>query len=218
MSAQADTLPRLRMTYDNAEALKWLAFACMVADHASKLFGPWPSADVVGRIAFPVFAFLVGRHLLADRLLSRLVFFGAVATLPVWMTVNGGHLLPLNILWTFAFTAGVARMWMDGRHVVAGILFVLAVLVVDYSLPGLLLVLSSWAWWQERTRATWVMLGSSLAMLCLFNGNLFALLAVPLVLLAVACDWRVPRVRWFFWIGYPLHLVVLALLAFAFGV
>ncbi|MGN7725127.1 TraX family protein [Luteimonas sp. 22616] len=219
MNAQAQAAP-LRLTYDNAEALKWLAFAAMLVDHANKVFadGAWAWAVPVGRVAFPVFAFLIGRHLLSERLLVRLLAVGAVAAVPYMLALTPGSPLPLNILFSFAFAAGVARLWTDGRRNYAGVLFVLAVMVCDYTLPGMLLILSCWAWWQERTRATWAMLASSLLMVCLLNGNLFALLAVPMVLLAAACDWRVPRVRHFFWIAYPVHLVVLAALAFAFRV
>lgn len=203
-----------RLSYDNAEALKWLAFASMLIDHANKVFagGAWAWAVPLGRIAFPVFAFLIGRHLLADKLLRRLVFVGLLASIPHALLLTHGDPLPLNILFTFAFAAGAARLFFAGRYVAAGLLFALGAIVCDYTVPGLLLVLSSWAWWQERTPATWGLLGASLAMLCLFNGNGYALLAVPLVLLAASRDWRAPRVRHFFWIAYPAHLVALALL------
>lgn len=206
---------RLELSYDNAEALKWLAFAAMLVDHANKVFagGAWAWAVPVGRIAFPVFAFLIGRHLLSNRMLVRLLVIGAIATVPHVVALTPGHAVPLNILFTFAAAAGVVRLWLSGNLAFAGVVLLLGVLLCDYTLPGLLLVVSCWAWWQARTFATWSMLAASLLLLCLFNGNSFALLAVPLVLLAASCDWRAPRVRHFFWIAYPAHLAVLALLA-----
>lgn len=201
------------LTYDNAEALKWLAFASMLVDHASKVFGPWDWAQPIGRIAFPVFAFLIGRHLGSERMLHRLLLVGALATVPHGLTLTPGHVLPLNILFTFAFAAGVLRLLGEGRNGYAAVLFGLGVLVCDYSLPGLALVLASWAWWQSRAALAVLLLALALVLLCAFNGNTFALLAVPLVLVAGAADWRVPRVRHVFWFAYPLHLALLAALA-----
>jgi len=203
------------LSYDNAECLKWLALASMLIDHASKVLGPWDFAVPLGRIAFPVFAFVIGRHLLSDRLLTRLLVVGLIATVPHMLTLTHGEVFPLNILFTFAFAAGAVHLLRDGRPWIALGLLVLGTVVCDYSAPGLLLVLSSWMWWEYRGALGAAALAIGLFVLCWFNGNAWALLAVPLVVLTVSCDWRVPRIRHFFWIAYPVHLVALALIALA---
>ena len=56
----------VRVSSGAIEALKWLALACMVVDHVNAVFfarelGTW--ADVIGRVAFPLFAGVFGYNL-----------------------------------------------------------------------------------------------------------------------------------------------------------
>jgi hypothetical protein len=54
----------------------------------------------------------------------------------------------------------------------------------------------------------------ALPALCVVNGNIWALLAFPLLAVAseAEVDVRVPRLRWAFYAFYPAHQAVLALL------
>ena len=51
--------------------------------------------------------------------------------------------------------------------------------------------------------------GPFTASLVMVNFNLWALAAVPLILLATRVELRVPRLRWLFYALYPIHLTVL---------
>lgn len=51
------------------------------------------------------------------------------------------------------------------------------------------------------------------APLCLFNGNLWALAALPVVVVLSGVRWQLPRGRWAFYGYYVGHLALLAALA-----
>jgi hypothetical protein len=224
MNVRSSTLPSLHWSYANTEALKWFAFVCMVIDHANKVIGhgEWSWAVPIGRIAFPLFAFVIGRHLgeqgTATRLLKRLVVFGLLAT-PVYVaTVGRGHALPLNILWTFAAALVIVQLIKRDRFMLAGFVALVAAPLVDYHAAGLGIILASWLWWEHRNQFSAFLLAVALAGLCWFNGNPWAMLAVPFALMHAMFDWQLPRHRWFFWLAYPLHIAALGLVVIVIGV
>lgn len=218
-------LPRLRFTSGTVEALKWLALASMLVDHTNKVLfdshlGEW--ATVIGRLAFPLFAVVMGYNLARphadpEKLAKRLSIAGALVT-PVYGLLFGWW--PLNVLWTFAAAALVTAVHDRASFLPLGAgtgrvpwaLIVLAGCFVDYLLPGLCLVLAVRAY--TRRPGVWPLLGCTLALggVCVLNGNAWALLALPVVWLLQQTSPVVPRLRWAFYAAYPLHLVVLVLL------
>jgi hypothetical protein len=219
-------VPRTRVSSGAIEALKWLALLCMVVDHVNAaLYGRELGvlADVVGRIALPLFACVFGFNLArpgadAGRALWRLLLAGAIA-LPAHAALFGvWGLWPLNILFTFALAAWVVIVLRAGHARLALASFVLGGALVEYWWPGVALVLATYAAARSPrlTVADAVAVGLALVGLCvLVNGNAYALLAVPLALVVVHLAPHVPRLRgWFLWF-YPAHLWVLALVGLA---
>lgn len=215
-----------RVSSGAIEALKWIALACMVVDHANAVFydrqwGLW--ADVIGRIALPLFACVFGYNLArpgADiaRILRRLVLAGLLAA-PAHLVLFGAiGPWPANILLTFAAAAWVLLELQAGRTALAFGIFVVGGALVEYWWPGIALVLATWAMARSPrpTGADLAAVGLSLVALCvLVNGNAYALLAVPVAAAVIAWAPTVPRLRgWFLWF-YPVHLVALALLVYA---
>jgi len=203
------------------EALKWVALVLMLLDHVNTfLFNrTLPGAYQVGRWVAPVFAFVLAYNLARPdalrrgvhlRVMARLLAFGLLATPPFMALV--GRWWPLNIL--FLLLAGAATIYGLDRGGWAGIaIAALALgvggLLAEYFYPGVAMVVAAWAFCREpngRHFALWVLFTASLVLL---NGNLWALTAVPVLLLAPHVDLRVPRLRWMFYALYPLHLAVL---------
>jgi hypothetical protein len=121
-----------------------------------------------------------------------------------------GSWLPLNILLTFTFAAVAVHALANNRPVqlllAAGVL----PMFVDYQWAGVGSVLLAWI--AFRHRAWWLLL-VALAAVCWANHNGWALLAIPVVLLAARVPWQLPRWRWAFYGYYVGHLAVLALVA-----
>lgn len=131
------------------------------------------------------------------------------------------------MLFTFALAASVVwalerRLWA----LVAALTIPLPI-VVDYAWPGVLLV-AAWGWFRQHGRRMHFLLGSwdwrrshlyavlpiwlwlCMGLLCVYNGNGWALLALPLMQLG-ELRLPVPRTRWAFYGYYVLHLSLLAL-------
>lgn len=209
-----------RIPDGSVEALKWLAMLAMVVDHVNLVFFGRELgvlADAVGRVAMPLFALVIGYNLArphADlrRCLRRLLVFGFLA-LPAHALLFAqiGGWWPLNILFTFAVAVAFMFAIQSRRCAAAVPLLVLGSCVVEYFLPGVALVLASWLFARHPSWRSGVLLLGALVLLCVVNGNGWALLAVPVVAFAARADVTVPRVRMFFWWFYPAHLAVLAL-------
>lgn len=210
----------VRVSSGAIEALKWIALACMVVDHVNAaLYGRELGlvADVIGRVAMPLFAGVFGYNLARPgldiaRVLRRLVGFGLLA-LPVHAALFGWlGLWPLNILLTFALAAWIILELQAGRTWLAFGAFVAGGFLVEYWWPGIALVLAVWAMSrsQRPTPADLLAVGLSLVALCvLVNHNAYALLAVPIAFVVVQLAPQVPRLRWWFWWFYPVHLAAL---------
>jgi hypothetical protein len=210
------------------EALKWIGLAAMLGDHVDKaLFGDrFPGLSDAGRIAFPLFALVFGYNLARTdahwpqtyrRVLVRLLLFGLVALPFSVLAFQRWDLLPLNILFTLAL--GLGLIWCIRRNdlvaaLVAPVLFLGGGLLVEFSWPGLLLLVACWACFARPGAAAWLGALASLALLFLVNGNHYALLALPVAWAVVRFAPELPRHRWVFYVFYPAHLAALAALRY----
>lgn len=203
------------MTSSARELLKWLAVILMTGDHVAKVIygGYVPGLSEAGRVAFPLFALVMAYNLAqpgADvgKSVRRLALWGVIAQ-PVH-AVAFGYWLPLNILLTFSLSAlviyAVERRESAVVVMAAGVL----PLVVDYQWAGVGFVLLAWLGF----RTGWLLLTlAAFAPLCAFNGNLWALVAIPVAVGLSHATWAVPRGRWAFYGYYVAHLACIGLLA-----
>lgn len=224
------------MTSGSREALKWLAVVLMTGDHVAKILlgGHVPVLSELGRIAFPVFALVMAYNLAqpgADlgKSIRRLLAWGLIAQ-PVHAFAFG-YWLPLNVLLTFALAAFAAWCIRDRRWLLVAVCVGPAPLLVDYQWSGIGFVLAAWYWFCSRRDLLeagasivgeysmcggwrdfpWIMQPAWL-LLCAYNGNGWALLALPVFWLGDRVC-LIPRTRWAFYGYYVGHLSLLAVLA-----
>ena len=87
------TAPALDLNSGTLEALKWLAMLLMTLDHVNKhlLHASVPELFAAGRLALPLFGFVLGYNLARpgaltsggySRTARRLAVFGSIATIP----------------------------------------------------------------------------------------------------------------------------------------
>lgn len=226
----------LQVSSGALEALKWLAVGAMVIDHVNKylLHGSVPAMFSIGRLALPIFAFVLGHHLAradADagamrlRLMGRLAAAAAVATLPyVALGGLGWGWWPANILTTFLLATAVMHGWSIAHplaRVGTVVLFAAGGALVEFWWPGVACVLASAGFVRRPGPASLALLAAVLACLpmpawFLAGGgvslDMSALAGLPLVALVRMANPRVPRLRWVFYAIYPAHLAILWLL------
>lgn len=207
--------------------LKWIGVAAMLVDHIGRYgFGlgldSW--AFAVGRIAFPIFAAVLGIHLARFgidagryvRTSRRLALWAVASMVPAWLA--RGEWLPVNVFATLALGA-LCCAASRHRPGVAGIAFLFvcfaAGLFVEFSTPGVALVWCVCAASKSPTsRLTQVGLLGSILLLTLMNGLFGGSAAVTGTLGGVSLVWIAgwlpgcgSRAKWVFYALYPLHLI-----------
>ncbi|MFL4620710.1 TraX family protein [Stenotrophomonas maltophilia] len=203
------------MTSSARELFKWLAVILMTGDHVAKVIygGYVPGLSEAGRVAFPLFALVMAYNLAqpgADVVKSvrRLAMWGVIAQ-PVH-ALAFGYWIPLNILLTFSLCAAAVYAASERRWVVLAFAAAVLPAFVDYQWSGVGFVLL--AWFGFRTSRPLPVLAGFVP-LCIFNGNLWALVALPVVVALSGVRWQLPRGRWAFYGYYVGHLACLCAIA-----
>ncbi|MBQ8835331.1 MAG: hypothetical protein IJ001_10500 [Oscillospiraceae bacterium] len=215
----------------SGNALKIIAAITMFIDHMGMLLFPENMAfRIVGRLAFPIYAYMIaeGCKFTRNRLRYFLSLFllGAVCQI-VYLIVDGStyfsilFTFSLSILMIYAldhaktvktplsflvFTAAVTGVWMLNR-----------LFTIDYGFWGCMVPV--WVSLLHRTKCdklpgTVAMLGIGLLLLAMDSSRVqfYSLLALPLLMLysGQRGKWRMKS---FFYIFYPAHLVLLQAIA-----
>jgi hypothetical protein len=215
------------MADGSLEAIKWVALVLMVFDHVNKYLyaEKLPVIFQCGRIVMPMFGFVLAYNLarpdafargVHGRMMYRLTLMGLAAS-PMCIVLNGLFVnanawWPLNILFTLLLVVSLTYLIDRGGakcYALAGVLLILGGAFVEYLWMGVLCCLGAWAFCREASpgRLTLWFLGT--LSLTLVNGNAWALIAIPIVLMAGRVALPLPRQTWIFYAFYPAHLLLL---------
>ena len=211
--------------------LKIIAAIAMVTDHVGLMFFPQNLLlRIIGRLAFPIFAFMIaeGCHYTRNRRRHFGQLFGlAVACQIVYFLAAGD--LYLSILFTFSLsvlTIYALQFCKAKPGPLSGLVFAATVATVyvlnqvveiDYGFWGCMApvfaaILRDTKFYTLRRSVT--MLGIGLVFLALATGGIqiFALAALPLLYCYSGQRGKV-KMKYFFYIFYPAHLALLQLVA-----
>ena len=224
------------------EALKWLALVLMTLDHINKylLHGSDPVLFAVGRLALPLFSFVLAYNLarpssianagqVFPRTLARLGGTAAAATVP-FVALGGlvGGWWPLNVLAMLCVATAIMYLLVQGGFwckTAAVTLFCLGGAVVEFWWPALAMCLAAWYYcrrpsWVAAT--AWVasvfaltLIGWAVAGMPVLNAGMWGLLLFPLIFAAQHVSLTAPRLKWFFYAYFPGHLAALWAIAHA---
>ena len=209
----------------NARQLKQIALITMLIDHIGALLLPqWTFLRMIGRISFPLFAFLAAQSVLhthsAARYMGRLFVFACVAELPFRFTLlHGEHAFGLrNVLFTLLLGALACVCWAradaHGAHwqlIACAPLAAAAFLQTDYGAYGAATVLLFFALRDRSKIQLYAAFACLTALYCATVFNLmqfFALLALPF-LQCYNGQKGSGRGKYAFYLFYPVHLLVL---------
>lgn len=211
----------------SGNALKILAAIFMTLDHMAYMLFPGVRLfRILGRLAMPIFAYMIAEGCKYTRnrkkYLGMVFGLGAVCQIVYWFV---DHDLYFSILITFSLAICLIyamQNWKEKQDLLSGLIFAAAVAAVyglnqqftiDYGFWGCMLPV--FAAIPHKTRydrypVSILMLGLGLLPLAMdIGGNqIFSLLALPL-LLAYSGKRGKWKMKYFFYIFYPAHLVIL---------
>ncbi|MCW4021600.1 MAG: TraX family protein [archaeon] len=210
------------------EFLKWVAIITMTIDHIGAVL--YPELRIlrfVGRIAFPIFAYLLILGMENTKNVRnyavRLFAFAVISQIPFFLAHDYAAFESLNIFFTLGL--GLVFVYYFQKASILSFIPLLVSFVIhfDYGIYGLALI-GCMALLRRNTK-----LGAVLIVLlnCLFlfpfSSQFLSLVALPLIVLHdtgylsmvkdYAEDYKIPLWRkYFFYVYYPLHLLLLYLI------
>lgn len=221
-------------------ALKVIAAFFMLIDHSAVFFlskdmPAYIVMRIVGRIAFPIFAYLVSEGIFYSKNLNayclKLLIVAVLTEIPINIAMTGKVIAigSSNVLFTFALavlpfaalkTAENKTKNKTFSRLIFGVTAVLAFTLAiifkpDYDVGGVALVWTFYVFREYR----YFCLGAAAAAIAVFRINkpmeLFALLSLVFLFFANGeRGWiRTRAQKLFFYLFYPLHMLVLYLLS-----
>lgn len=215
----------------NNNQLKLIALVTMTVDHAGMLLFPqalW--MRLVGRLAFPIFAYMIAEGCRYTRSMPKyLAALGTVAAAcqVVYFFAMGS--LYQSIMVTFTVSVGLIWLVKRGQKTGKPIWWVLAALgavaaffvaqilplclpdtdfCVDYGFLGIMLPVGVYLCRTKQLQLLYTALVLALMSLSGWSGQWVSLLAIVLLALYNGRRGRL-KMKWLFYLYYPAHLVVL---------
>jgi len=211
-------------TLAQSDALKLVAIVSMTIDHVGAILLPqvgW--LRIIGRVAFPLFAYQLAAGYLHTRNLShyalRLAIWGLIAQ-PVYMIAFGVRPWTLNIFGTLLL--GLLAIWGWGHRRWWAVVLALSLAAIqlwlpavgpDYGLYGVILCLTSFVLFQHREQlAIGHGLLHVLAGILFWPSQVYALASIPFILWPPRL--HLGRLSRLFYAYYPAHLALLVLVRY----
>ncbi len=219
-------------------ALHILAMLLMLCDHLQLTLLPdLPILRCVGRLAFPLFAFMAVEGYFHTRslkkYLARLLILAVISEVPFNMLVSGSVFDPYhqNVIWTIIL--GLCCIWAfeniaaDRQRLLSGVVIIASLAAailanVDYSSAGILTLLAFYAFRGRTMRCKLLQLLSlGFINLVLLGGieltfpyQALAVLSLPIIWLYDGSQGLhngvIKAINYLF---YPVHMLIFALLA-----
>ena len=205
----------------NIFTLKMIAIASMLIDHiGAVLFPQLTLLRILGRIAFPIFAYTLVEGFIhthdLKKYMIRLGAFALVSEIPFDLAVSGkmiefGH---QNVFFTLFLGVVMLSLYVRTNNtikqlaVVAITVFISRFLNVDYSGMAIMMIFLFYYLREKKTEKLFA--AGILILLMAGKIQLFSLLAfIPI---ALYNGERGPKMKAFFYAFYPVHLLALYLI------
>lgn len=206
----------------------------LVPDEAKRLYMIYTILRIIGRLAFPIFAFMITEgfqhtHDLKKYIL-RLFSFAVISEIPYNLAAGRSFSYPYsqNVLWTFL--VAVIMMWAvekyalkienTAKRTAVSILIVIAAVLLtllsDGGSSGMLLIASMY-FFKDDKKKYWL---GCVASLILMSWQFMAIqifAAAALVLIEMYNGEKGKGSKYLFYIFYPAHLLALTLISSAMG-
>lgn len=212
------------------EFIKITAVLTMLCDHVAYVLIPentYPQIymvlRIIGRIAFPLFCFMLVEGFIYTHsrrnYIIRLAIFAVISEIPFDLAITRTPfaIYNQNVIWTlligFVAMYGLEKFaGADIVHTIIRILIILAcsgiamILQTDYGFYGVLIIVVLYLYHDNRTaKLIW------LCILLILQGRIeaFAILCIPFIMAYDNSKNDVRLPKYFFYVFYPAHLLIL---------
>jgi hypothetical protein len=207
------------------EMLKWLAIITMTVDHVGAVL--YQDVEVlrwIGRLAFPLFAYLLILGMENTRnarnYFVRLFVFALISQVPFFLAIDYAPFELLNIFFTLASGLLFIYFFKKGSAFAFVVLLVSFVLPFDYGVYGIAIIGCMYILRMNTKFGVVSLVLLNALFLVPLNSQILSLAAIPFIVLhksgflATTMDttgeYRIPLWRkYFFYAYYPLHLALL---------
>lgn len=201
--------------------LKWIAIITMIIDHVGAVLYPqYLILRIIGRIAFPIFCFLlvegaVHTHNIR-RYEGRLLGFALISELPFDLVFYGGVSLEhQNVFFTLLIGLFMLDIMERKKNTIypflalLGAIFLAEKLSVDYGAGGVLFILCFYLLYERRVLRQIAFIGMNVSYFGMGVQAYAGLAVIPMLLYNGK---RGRRMKYLFYVIYPLHLLILYLI------
>ncbi len=201
--------------------LKWIAIITMIIDHVGAVLYPqYLILRIIGRIAFPIFCFLlvegaVHTHNIR-RYEGRLLGFALISELPFDLVFYGGVSLEhQNVFFTLLIGLFMLDIMERKKNTIypflalLGAIFLAERLSVDYGAGGVLFILCFYLLYERRVLRQIAFIGMNVSYFGMGVQAYAGLAVIPMLLYNGK---RGRRMKYLFYVIYPLHLLILYLI------
>ena len=207
------------------ELLKWIAIATMTVDHVGAVL--FPDLEVlrfVGRFSFPLFAYLLVLGAENTRNIRnyfiRLLVFAFVSQVPFFLAIGTEPFELFNIFFTLACGLAFLHFFRTNSLFTLVPIFVALILPLDYGIYGIAII---GCMYMLRANTKFGVAGLVIInalFLVPWHNQFLSIAAIPLVVLhnrgslilteGIPAKLSIPLWRkYFFYVYYPLHLIIL---------
>lgn len=202
----------------NGFQLKIIAIILMTIDHAgATLFPQYIVLRYIGRLAFPIFAFLCVEGIIHTRnpvkYMMQLGIFALISEIPFDMAFKGKiwdtssqnifFTLLLGVIAIYIMRQGALTTYKYSMIVILG--FLAELLSTDYGMLGVWLIVGLY-----MTRDEWWKMAVTLIVInVLLYGGIQSFGALAILFIVLYDGTRGKGMKYFFYIYYPVHILIL---------
>ena len=200
------------MRGERNQILLLLGAILMAIDHVGAILFPFEIGfRLVGRLSFPLFAFGIAEGVTHTRNFPRYflrIFVTAMVSQPIYMLAFGAR--TGNPLFTLAYGAMTLNLWRREKHFLACLLLVLSYFFsFSYGWYGVATIFFYGFYFQQKNLSLYgnVALQGLYALQYRNWLQAYSILAFPLI--GAKWKWNISLPRYFFYLFYPTHLLIL---------
>lgn len=194
------------------DTLKIIGVIAMVVDHVGVIL--YPGAiflRVIGRLAFPIFAYYLTQGYIYTsnfkKYVLRLFAFAVVTQVPFFIAT---HIKVLNIFFTLLLGLLAIHAYEKRKYPLLGLIIFLSIIIpIDYSVYGILTVLAFHIFQKKEFILRAQVAVNILGFFLLSPWQVFGLLGSGLALYYPKNLPKLQLNKYFFYFFYPIHLVII---------